>query len=47
MLGGMISTTLLTLIVIPAIYFIWVGRRLPKSPKLPKPTHATLKGETA
>jgi len=28
MLGGMISTTLLTLIVIPAIYFIWVGRSL-------------------
>ena len=47
MLGGMISTTLLTLIVIPAIYFIWVGRQIPKSPKLPKPTHATLEGETA
>jgi len=44
MLGGMISTTLLTLIVIPAIYFIWVGRQIPKSPK---PTHATLEGETA
>jgi Cu(I)/Ag(I) efflux system membrane protein CusA/SilA len=44
MLGGMVSTTLLTLIVIPAIYFIWVGRRLPKSPK---PTHANLEGETA
>ena len=28
MLGGMISTTLLTLIVIPAIYYIWVGRIL-------------------
>lgn len=41
MLGGMISTTVLTLIVIPAIYFIWVGRQLPK------PTHATLEGETA
>ena len=27
MLGGMVSTTLLTLIVIPAIYFLWVGRR--------------------
>ena len=44
MLGGMISTTVLTLIVIPAIYFIWVGRQLPKSPK---PNHATLEGETA
>ncbi|MBF0186743.1 MAG: efflux RND transporter permease subunit [Magnetococcales bacterium] len=29
MVGGMISTTLLTLIVIPAIYLIWEGRRLP------------------
>ncbi len=28
MLGGMVPTTLLTLIVIPAIYFIWVGRGL-------------------
>jgi len=26
MLGGMVSTLLLTLIVIPAIYYIWVGR---------------------
>lgn len=26
MLGGMISTALLTLIVIPVIYYIWVGR---------------------
>lgn len=32
MLGGMISTTLLTLIVIPAVYFIWVGRSLPAQP---------------
>lgn len=44
MLGGMISTTVLTLIVIPAIYFIWVGRQLPKSLK---PNHATLEGEPA
>lgn len=28
MLGGMVSTTILTLIVIPVIYFIWVGRSL-------------------
>jgi len=28
MLGGMVSTTLLTLIVIPAIYYIWVGGSL-------------------
>ena len=29
MLGGMVSTTALTLLVIPAVYFAWVGRRLP------------------
>ena len=28
MLGGMISTTVLTLIVIPAVYYAWVGRGL-------------------
>ena len=28
MLGGMTSTLLLTLIVIPAVYYIWVGRSL-------------------
>lgn len=28
MLGGMISTLVLTLIVIPVIYFIWIGRSL-------------------
>ena len=27
MVGGMASTTLLTLIVIPVIYFLWEGRR--------------------
>lgn len=30
MLGGMVTTALLTLIVIPVIYFVWVGRGLPK-----------------
>lgn len=44
MLGGMISTTVLTLIVIPAIYFIWVGRKLPKTSNS---THATAEGEPA
>jgi len=29
MLGGMVSVTVLTLLVIPAVYFAWVGRRLP------------------
>ena len=27
MIGGMASTTLLTLIVIPVIYYLWEGRR--------------------
>ena len=27
MLGGMISTTILTLVVIPTIYYLWEGRR--------------------
>ncbi len=26
MLGGMVSTTFLTLIIIPTVYYIWVGR---------------------
>lgn len=44
MLGGMISTTLLTLIVIPAVYFIWVGRSLPSRPTS---THAKSEGVPA
>jgi len=30
MVGGLITSTILTLIVIPAIYFVWRGRKLPK-----------------
>lgn len=33
MLGGMVTTTLLTLIAIPAVYFIWEGRSFPKPEK--------------
>ena len=44
MLGGMVSTTILTLIVIPAIYYIWVGRQLPKHEYS---THANLEGDPA
>ncbi|WP_416877276.1 efflux RND transporter permease subunit [Litorimonas sp.] len=44
MLGGMVSTTVLTLIVIPVIYFIWVGRHLPKQNLL---SHASLEGDKA
>ena len=29
MLGGMVSTTVLVLLVIPAVYFAWIGRKLP------------------
>ncbi|MEE4203385.1 MAG: CusA/CzcA family heavy metal efflux RND transporter [Halieaceae bacterium] len=32
MLGGLVSTVLLTLLVIPAIYALWSGRRLPAVP---------------
>jgi Cu(I)/Ag(I) efflux system membrane protein CusA/SilA len=40
MLGGMGSTLLLTLIVIPAIYYIWIGRSLPARGTLkPQNTH--------
>ena len=31
MLGGMVSALALTLLVIPAVYFAWVGRRLPSA----------------
>lgn len=38
MVGGMLSTTVLTLIVIPVIYYVWEGRRFkitkPESPAL-------------
>ena len=30
MMGGMVTTTFLTLIVIPVIYFLWMGRYLPR-----------------
>jgi len=30
MLGGMITTTILTLIVIPVIYYLWEGRKIEK-----------------
>jgi Cu(I)/Ag(I) efflux system membrane protein CusA/SilA len=47
MLGGMASTTLLTLIVIPAIYYIWVGRGLPPDARNrgAAPAFTTSKGE--
>ncbi len=32
MVGGMITTTILTLIVIPVIYYLWEGRNLKQQP---------------
>ena len=41
MVGGMASTTLLTLVVIPVIYYLWEGRRFrgrkPSTPQLSQP----------
>jgi Cu(I)/Ag(I) efflux system membrane protein CusA/SilA len=33
MVGGMASTTVLTLIVIPVIYYLWKGRRFGRVPE--------------
>ncbi len=35
MLGGMVSTLLLTLVVIPVFYYIWVGRSLQQQAAMP------------
>ncbi|HJU03660.1 MAG TPA: efflux RND transporter permease subunit, partial [Nitrospiraceae bacterium] len=35
MIGGMVSSTILTLLVIPAIYALWQGRTLPGHPQQP------------
>jgi Cu(I)/Ag(I) efflux system membrane protein CusA/SilA len=32
MIGGMVSSTILTLLVIPAIYSLWKGREIAVSP---------------
>ena len=51
MLGGMTSTLVLTLIVIPAIYYVWVGRAFGASAKREHTkvpiTQLTPKGDTA
>jgi len=36
MVGGLITSTIQTLIVIPAIYSVWQGSRYPKEPKKAK-----------
>ena len=43
MIGGMISSTLLTLIVIPAIFGLVIGFGLPGDPKKVKPAAVTAK----
>jgi Cu(I)/Ag(I) efflux system membrane protein CusA/SilA len=44
MIGGMVSSTVLTLVVIPAIYGLLNGRRLPTSPR-PSPSHELVAGQ--
>jgi Cu(I)/Ag(I) efflux system membrane protein CusA/SilA len=34
MVGGMVSAVILTLLVVPAVYFLWRRKSLPKTPKL-------------
>lgn len=50
MIGGMISTTALTLIVVPVVYYIWIGHQLTHRTAPAAPTKSTqnmsLKGET-
>ena len=35
MVGGMLSATVLTLLVIPAVYFLWKRREIKRLPILP------------
>jgi len=45
MVGGLISSTILTLLVLPVIYALWKGWSLPKAPQSSSPSSAT--GESA
>lgn len=49
MLGGMVSTTILTLIVVPVIYYLWVGRAFasPQAARAPATGAAPIPNETA
>jgi len=47
MIGGMISSTLLTLIVIPAIFGIVKGFRLPRQPDADVPADRGSQDQTA
>jgi Cu(I)/Ag(I) efflux system membrane protein CusA/SilA len=47
MVGGMVSATILTLIVVPAIYGLWKGWNLPQEPRTSKKTSsADIAGES-
>ncbi|HRY06718.1 MAG TPA: CusA/CzcA family heavy metal efflux RND transporter [Hyphomicrobiaceae bacterium] len=47
MVGGMVSTTVLTLIVIPVIYLVWESRNVSADPALAEPQTAHQEGETS
>ena len=47
MIGGMVSTTVLTLVVIPVIYYLWEGRRFAGRHKAPPSTTADAGGDLA
>ena len=37
MVGGMLSSTILTLLIIPAIYYLWRSREVERAPAMPAP----------
>ncbi len=43
MIGGMVSSTILTLLVIPAIYSLWKGRQIasPSATPVPQPAQSS------
>jgi Cu(I)/Ag(I) efflux system membrane protein CusA/SilA len=47
MVGGMASTTVLTLIVIPVVYYLWEGRRLAHAAAVPPDQPATASRDRA
>jgi len=36
MIGGMVTSTILTLVIIPTIYYFWKGRELRRAAQLPR-----------
>jgi Cu(I)/Ag(I) efflux system membrane protein CusA/SilA len=47
MVGGMLSSTVLTLVVIPAVYSLWQERRLRREHPPAEPVPATVSEEPA